>query len=977
MDNLFYKDLIKELPIGYACHKIICDSNGEPFDYEYIEVNKAFEKFTGLIENDIIGKTICSIMPEIKNDPFNWIGRYGKVALFGGSESFEQYSAPLDRWYRINVLSPKKDHFVTYFTDITKEKLQINEHKMLLVTLNEAVFELNEQYVFENVIAPDDAVLFIPRDQIMGKSINQIFPVEFAELFAKHFKIAKAKGKKQAVEYSSILDGDNRWFSADIAFAEINKSSKYVVKITDITKEKQTNQALNELNSALEHSDQLLFSLIDSIPDLVFYKNSNFIYLGCNKAFEEFVGKPKSEIVGKTDFDIFDEDTATLFRSMDVQMVKTGHMRKNEEFVPYPDGRTVCLETLKAPYLNKRGNVIGLIGLSRDISERKENEEKLLQTTEELERFFSVNLDLLCIANTDGYFVKINKAWESTLGYSLEDLEGKRFLDLIHPDDIEPTLKTISKLKDQEQVLNFVNRYRTINGKYRYIEWCSHPYGNHIYAAARDITQRKLMEEFLYLQKEKLQTTLMSIGDGVISVDKNQKVAFMNIVAQKLTGWSRKDALGKPFAEIFNIINEKTKAKTENPITKVLATGNIVELANHTMLINKDGKEFAIEDSAAPIRDKQGEIQGVVLIFRDVTEKKKVRNEIEYLSFHDYLTGLYNRRFYEEELARLNVERNLPLSIIMIDVNGLKLTNDAFGHQMGDELLKRVSEIIKYSCRADDIISRIGGDEFAIILPKTDGIEADIICKRITEKASKSTIESVIVSVAVGYDTKIKSYQEISDSIKVAENYMYKNKIKTSRTMRNQTVQLIIENLTSRYENEQIHIERVRKICHHIGLAMDMSQDEIKILQLAGYLHDIGKIMLPCEILNKSDKLTELEYEQIKRHSEAGYQILKSVEEYSGIAEFVLCHHERWDGNGYPRKLKGENIPLISRVITVADAFESMTGARPYKKSLNTQEAIEELTRCSGTQFDPDIVDVFINKVLNHKTHEEIMEAGK
>lgn len=196
---------------------------------------------------------------------------------------------------------------------------------------------------------------------------------------------------------------------------------------------------------------------------------------------------------------------------------------------------------------------------------------------------------------------------------------------------------------------------------------------------------------------------------------------------------------------------------------------------------------------------------------------------------------------------------------------------------------------------------------------------------------------------------------------------MYKDKIKTSGKMRNQTLQLIIETLNNKYEKEQVHTERVSKICIYIGLALNMSEKEVKMLETVGYLHDIGKIMVPFDILNKPGKLPQEEWELIKRHSEAGYQILKSVEEYSSFAEYVLCHHERWDGKGYPRNLKGEEIPQISRIIAVADPYESMTSGRSYKKALSSDDAVLELRKNAGTQFDPEIVKVFIEKVLHNQ----------
>lgn len=224
--------------------------------------------------------------------------------------------------------------------------------------------------------------------------------------------------------------------------------------------------------------------------------------------------------------------------------------------------------------------------------------------------------------------------------------------------------------------------------------------------------QRNIYELYqtISLSEKKLYATLLSVGDGIISVDGDGLIEFMNPIAQKLTGWDQEKAYGESFETVFEIINEDNRQTIESPVKKVFETKEIVELANHTLLISKDGSERAIEDTAAPIKDRFGKVIGVVLVFRDFSDKKEKRRQIEYLSYHDQLTGLYNRRFFEEELKRLDIRKNLPLSFVFADVNGLKTINDAFGHQCGDLLIQQVSEVLKTLCRADDIISRTGGD---------------------------------------------------------------------------------------------------------------------------------------------------------------------------------------------------------------------------------------------------------------------------
>lgn len=312
---------------------------------------------------------------------------------------------------------------------------------------------------------------------------------------------------------------------------------------------------------------------------------------------------------------------------------------------------------------------------------------------------------------------------------------------------------------------------------------------------------------------ERLRITLFSVGDGFISTDKFGNIAMMNGVAERLTGWLREEAMGKPFEEVFNIINEYTGEKCSSPVKKVHETGDIIELANHTILISKDGLETSIEDSAAPMKDDKGSMFGVVLVFRDCTEKREKQIKIEYLSYHDSLTGLYNRRFYEEELRRLDIERNLPIALDMADVNGLKLVNDAFGHNAGDELLRKVASIIKAECRADEIVARIGGDEFVLLLPKTDLKAANQLMERISAAIMNEKIDPIVLSVYMGCSVKKVVSENMNGVFKEAEDDMYRRKLSEGSSMRSKNIDLIISSLYEKSNREMHHSKRVSEIC--------------------------------------------------------------------------------------------------------------------------------------------------------------------
>ncbi len=353
------------------------------------------------------------------------------------------------------------------------------------------------------------------------------------------------------------------------------------------------------------------------------------------------------------------------------------------------------------------------------------------------------------------------------------------------------------------------------------------------------------------------------------------------------------------------------------------------------------------------------EAQALILV-RETTELTETRIKNEYLSYHDQLTGLFNRRFFEEELHRLDTERNLPLAVIMIDVNGLKMINDAFGHEKGDELLVAVSELLRTSCREGEVISRVGGDEFVILLPSTSEKSAEKLIRRIYDRLAEQPAGDWVISISAGLSVKETPRQPVELTYATAEKNMYRRKLAESQSMRNQTVQIIMRTLGEKNRRERVHSDRVGNLCRRIGEAMGLEYQTVKELETAGLLHDIGKIVVDDKLVNKAGPLTPEEYAEVKKHPEISYQILRAVDSYATIADDILSHHERWDGAGYPRGLAGENISLAGRIIAVADSYEAMTATRPYRMALPHETALEEIRRNSGTQFDPSVVEIFL-----------------
>ena len=410
--------------------------------------------------------------------------------------------------------------------------------------------------------------------------------------------------------------------------------------------------------------------------------------------------------------------------------------------------------------------------------------------------------------------------------------------------------------------------------------------------------------------------------------------------------------------------HEDHRQEIQDPIVTAMVTDQTQELKNHAVLTAKDGTVFHLEDSAAPIKNEKGETVGIVLVFRDVSEKKEQRKEIEYLSFHDALTGLYNRRFLEEELLRLDTERNLPISIIMGDVNGLKLTNDIFGHAHGDIFLKKIAEVMRKTCRADDIIARWGGDEFVILLPKTTIEQAKQIKKRIKIEFAREGVKVIKGNISLGCAVKTSRDQSITECLESAEERMYAVKILERDDFKSSTLDSIITTLQSECPQEEEHAQRVSQWCHDLGVTMDLSHVKIRRLKLAGYFHDIGKIVLHKDQLNENSELTEEELTEIKKHPIMGYRILNAFDDTMSLADAVLHHHERWDGTGYPKGLKGEEIPFLSRVVAVVSCYDRLASTPEGSASGLNQNPLTDLEKMEG-HFDPEIKREFIKMIKN------------
>lgn len=479
------------------------------------------------------------------------------------------------------------------------------------------------------------------------------------------------------------------------------------------------------------------------------------------------------------------------------------------------------------------------------------------------------------------------------------------------------------------------------------------------YAVMHDITAVKRAEAMFRERELRMRQLVSKAGLGIVVINQEHKVLEANRRFAEMLGYTMEEVLTLHTWD-WEVIS------SEEEIRRDFSDLSRVDVFFETKHRRKDGTVFDVEVSATGTKftGPNGPYNVVICICRDISGRKRAEAEIRYLSYHDSLTGLYNRRFLEIELQRLDRPQNLPLSIVVGDVNGLKLINDAFGHLTGDSLLKEAAAIMQTACRRDDIIARWGGDEFVILLPQTPHKTALEVIERIKKAAAATDAGLIRLSISLGVAVKKESTEDVLKILVAAETDMYKNKLRESQYAIGQAIHVIHAAVLKRNPGEAEHSRRVARLCREIARAMGLSPYRIREMAAVGYLHDIGKIGIADSILKKRGRLNNQEWLEVARHPEVGYSILRASNQTAELAGYVLAHHEHYDGSGYPTGLAGKEIPLQARILAVADAYDAMTSDRPYRKAMSIQAAVRELQASAGKQFDPEIVDVFVNKVL-------------
>lgn len=468
------------------------------------------------------------------------------------------------------------------------------------------------------------------------------------------------------------------------------------------------------------------------------------------------------------------------------------------------------------------------------------------------------------------------------------------------------------------------------------------------------VKKREAIEAELRQERRLLRSIIDTIPDMIFYRDVKGIYKLVNDATAGFFSLSPGEIIGRSLWDVHPLPEARECRKTD---CEAIKSGHIQRY--EAQLKNPEDKLHPFEILKAPIYDEADNCIGVVAVSRNIKERKHYEQQLEYMGTHDQLTGLYNRRFLEEEINQLDTRRQLPVSVIMADINCLKLINDVFGYQEGDNLIVKAAGIIESSCREDDLVIRWGGDEFVVFLPRTDAETVEKISLRIGENCNSQRSGFIQIGLALGFATKERVSENIWQVFRGASEKMYIDKLQHRQEYKESVISSLKTALLEKSAETEEHAERLILVCKEIGKSMGLDPQRLKQLELLAMFHDIGKVVIEKSVLMKQGPLTGEEWVQMRKHPEVGYRFAQAVPEFSSIAESILCHHERWDGKGYPRGIKGEDIPLLSRILAVADAFDAMTNNRAYQKAVSHQEALKVIENNAGIQFDPAIAHEF------------------
>ena len=599
-------------------------------------------------------------------------------------------------------------------------------------------------------------------------------------------------------------------------------------------------------------------------------------------------------------------------------------------------------------------------------AERKQAEWKLERIAYEWQTTFDSITDLVLILDDQCRIVRVNRACFRFLSLPVQSIIGNQVFQIFGtdmPPEQSPYERMMETKQHQESEIYLAEKGMWLSVS---VDPILDGKGNviNIVYIAKDITDRKRTEKKLRESEEIFSQLAENIREVFYIYEPDtQRLCYVSPAYTETTGHPIRSLYDKP-ESFLDVIHPDDRNQVMKSLGKKIR-GEVEELYR---IVRSDGSIRWIKDHSFPIYDDSGKTLRFGGIASDITDMKLGEEKLKYLSLHDPLTGLYNRIYFDEEMNRIEKSRYANVGIVSCDVDGLKLVNDTLGHDKGDTLLAAAARVIRDSFRDGDLVARIGGDEFAILIPNTSAAAVEHACGRIQGAAASynAAHPELPLSISVGFAVGNGGSKSLKEVLKEADVVMYRTKLHRTQTIRRSIVDTVINVLKARNLATEQHTIRLERLLTGTAAFMGLPEATKSHLSLLARFYDIGKVGVSNSILFKEARLTSEERTEMKRHCEVGYRIALLSPELTPIADWILKHHEWWNGQGYPLGIKGEEIPIECRLFAIAEAYEAMREARPYRGPFSHAEAVAELLRLSGIQFDPKLVETFLQMLGSH-----------
>jgi len=603
-----------------------------------------------------------------------------------------------------------------------------------------------------------------------------------------------------------------------------------------------------------------------------------------------------------------------------------------------------------------------------DITDRVCSEQQLRNAKANTDLAFDIASVAVWERDLSGNDFRPAPQWFDLVGCDKKDFTGwdQYYRSHIHPEDRKRTMKILQNhlkglTRDYRAEFRFFNEakqeYMWLSEIGRVMDRDENGAPLRMVGLDQDITLRKSLENRVREHEQTYRAIFENSPAGIFHATLEGEILEINPTFAHIFGYASVKEMRSAFAKRGEALFFHTEAEK-----KLLARIKQGKRIKNTLIVkqNKAGEPVICRVSINRLAWKHEGREYLEGNLVDVTEQAMQEEKLRYMASHDVLTEVYNRNQFEEYLTQLD-EKQYPLGMVVFDVDGLKIINDAFGHQMGDKLLTAFSSLLKIYFPKPCLVFRIGGDEFTVMIPKVDEERATAAIERLTQEINGMEEFPFTGSVSWGLAVNENGETTLPETFKQAEDLMYKRKLTETKSTRSDMLNSLVGTLQQKTHETQLHSERMEKLAVAIGTRMNLTMHEIENLRLLARLHDIGKIAIPDTILKKPGPLTPQEWVEMKRHCEIGYRIAINIREVADVAEGILCHHEWWDGSGYPGGRVGDRIPTISRIIAVVDAYDAMTNDRVYREAMTHEQAMEEILRMRGTQFDPTVVDILVS----------------